>query len=346
MIQTMRALCKSKPERGIWMIEAPVPAFGADQVLIRVHHTAICGTDMLIFNWDDWAAQHVPTPLITGHEFAGEIVEIGSAVTRNLRIGQRVSAEGHVISLDSDAARAGQFHLDPGTKGIGVTIQGAFADYVAVPAFNVVALPDSVSTEVAAMLDPFGNAVHTALKTDLVARDVLVTGAGPIGIMAAAVARHVGARRVVLTDINDYRLALAAKHFDVECVNVAREDIKDVKARLGIEAGFDVAMEMSGAEPAIHQALEHLKMGGALTLLGLPSKPGMIDWSQVILKALTLRGVYGREMFETWRQMLGLLEAGFPLERLITHRFKADDFADGFAAMGSGQSGKVILSWL
>lgn len=342
---TMKALAKLHAEPGIWMTEAPIPDIGPEDVLIRVKRTAICGTDMHIFNWDGWAAKTIPVPMIVGHEFAGEIVEVGSRVTRPLKVGQRVSGEGHIIDIDSSAARAGQFHLDPGTQGVGVNRPGAFAEYLNIPAFNVVPLPDAVSDEVGSLLDPFGNAVHTAQQFDLMGENVLVTGAGPIGIMAAAVARRAGARSVVLTDINAYRLDLAARFADVTPVNVAQESLRDVMAREGIVDGFDVALEISGAAPAIGQAIDAVKMGGRIAMLGIPSAPMSVDWSEIILKAITVQGVYGRQMFETWRKMLGLIEGGLDLAPLITHRLPLSEFADGFAAMGSGASGKVVLNW-
>ena len=342
---TMMALAKTRPDVGLELIEAPIPQPGPEDVLIRVKRTAICGTDIHIWNWDEWSQKNVPVPMITGHEFAGEIVEIGNEVDRPLKLGQRVSAEGHIIDLNSFAARAGHFHLDPNTRGIGVNRQGAFAEYVVAPAFNVIPLPDDVSMEVAAMLDPFGNAVHTAQQFDLIGEDVLVTGAGPIGIMAAAVARKAGARTVVLTDVNDYRLELARKVADVRTVNVAREDLRDVMKELGIQVGFDVALEMSGAPSAFNQCVDTLIMGGGLAMLGIPSRPMETDWGKIILKALNIKGVYGREMFDTWRKMLGLLKAGLDLTPLITHRLPYTDFEQGFDAMRSGQSGKVVLSW-
>jgi threonine 3-dehydrogenase len=342
---TMRALAKTERREGMWQIEAPVPVPGPEDVLIRVKKTAICGTDIHIYNWDEWAAKTIPAPMIVGHEFSGEIVEIGSAVTRDLHVGQRVSGEGHVIDFNSTAARSGRFHLDPKTVGIGVNRQGAFADYLVIPAFNVVPLPDDVSDDVGAILDPFGNAVHTAQQFDLMGEDVLVTGAGPIGIMAAAVARRAGARSVVLTDINPFRLDLAAKLADVRPVNVAEEDLRDVMAAEGIKDGFAVALEMSGSVPAIRQAIDALMMGGNLAMLGIPSQAMDVDWGDIILKALTIRGVYGREMFETWRKMFGLIRNGLDLSPLITHRFAAVDFQQGFDAMRSGASGKVILDW-
>lgn len=342
---TMKALAKTRPAEGLDLIEAPVPEPKANEVLIKVHRTAICGTDIHIWNWDAWAAANVPVPMITGHEFAGEIVELGSEVERPLKRGQRVSAEGHIIDLNSFAARAGHFHLDPNTRGVGVNRQGCFAEYVVVPAFNVIPLPDEVSDEVAAMLDPFGNAVHTAQQFDLLGEDVLVTGAGPIGIMAAAVARHAGARTVVLTDVNDYRLELAKTLADVRTVNVAKEDLKDVMKELGIQVGFDVALEMSGAPSAFRQCVDTLIAGGGIAMLGIPSQPIETDWGQIILKAINIKGVYGREMFDTWRKMLGLLKAGVNLQPLITHRLPYTEYVDGFEAMRLGRSGKVILNW-
>ena len=342
---TMKALGKLKAEPGLRAMTAPVPECGPEDVLIRVTHTAICGTDVHIYNWDEWAQKTIPVPMITGHEFAGEIVAVGARVTRNLRPGQRVSGEGHIIDMNSEAARMGRFHLDPDTQGVGVNRPGCFAEYLAIPAFNVVPLPERVSNELGAVLDPFGNAVHTVQQTDMLGQNVLVTGAGPIGIMAAAVAKFAGARSVTLTDINPYRLALAEQVADVRTVDVSKEDLGDVRHELAIANGYDVALEMSGAKAAIPQAIEHLRMGGALTLLGIPSGEATVNWNSVIMKALTIRGVYGREMFETWRKMLGLIEAGFPLERIITHRLPAAKFQAGFDAMRSGQSGKVVLSW-
>ena len=341
----MHALAKTRADVGLELIEAPVPTPGPEDVLIKVHRTSVCGTDIHIWNWDEWSQKNVPVPMITGHEFAGEIVEIGKEVDRPLKLGQRVSAEGHIIDLNSFAARAGHFHLDPNTRGIGVNRQGAFAEYVVAPAFNVIPLPDEVSFEVASMLDPFGNAVHTAQQFDLIGEDVLVTGAGPIGIMAAAVARKAGARTVVLTDVNEYRLDLARKVADVRTVNVAKEDLRDVMKELGIQVGFDVALEMSGAPSAFNQCVDTLIMGGGLAMLGIPSRPMETDWGKIILKALNIKGVYGREMFDTWRKMLGLLKAGLDLTPLITHRLPYTDFEAGFEAMRSWQSGKVVLNW-
>lgn len=342
---TMKALEKSKPEEGLWMVHAPVPEIGPDEVLIKVNKTGICGTDIHIWNWDDWASHTVPTPMITGHEFAGEIVELGKDVT-GLSIGQRCSGEGHLIEHDSRQSRAGKFHLDPGTMGVGVNVQGAFAQYLKLPAFNVVPLPDDIPDEIGAILDPLGNAVHTALSFDLLGEDVLITGAGPIGIMAAAVARHAGARNVVITDINDDRLRLA-EHVvpTVRPVNVTREDLNDVVDELGLTQGFDVGLEMSGNQQALDQMVEALVMGGKIALLGIPPGKSPVDWSRIVFKAITIKGVYGREMFETWYKMIAMLQNGLDVSRVITHRFEVDEFKTGFAAMKSGQSGKVVLDW-
>jgi threonine 3-dehydrogenase len=343
--RTMTGLAKLEATKGVWQTTAPIPTAGPGEVLIRVQKTAICGTDIHIYHWDEWAARTVPVPMIFGHEFAGEIVEIGAGVTRDLHIGQRVSGEGHIINLDSEAARAGRFHLDPGTVGVGVNRQGAFAEYLCIPAFNVIPLPEDVPNEIGAILDPFGNAVHTAQQFDLMGEDVLVTGAGPIGIMAAAVARRAGARSVVITDINPYRLDLVARIADVRPVDISREDLRDVMHAEGIREGFHVALEISGAHSAITQAIDALMMGGKLAMLGIPGTPMQVNWSDIILKALSVRGVYGREMFETWRKMFGLIRNGLDLTPLITHRLPASDFQAGFEAMSSGQSGKVVLDW-
>ncbi len=341
---TMKALEKSKPEEGLWMVKAPVPDIRPDDVLIKVNKTGICGTDIHIWNWDDWAAHTVPVPMITGHEFAGEIVELGRNVT-GLSVGQRCSGEGHLIGTESRQSRSGKFHLDPGTRGIGVNEQGAFAQYLRLPAFNVVPLPDDIPDEIGAILDPLGNAVHTALSFDLLGEDVLITGAGPIGIMAAAVARHAGARHVVITDVNADRLALAEQVARVRTVNVAKEDLNDVKHELGLKEGFDVGLEMSGNQQALDQMVEALVMGGKIALLGIPPGKSPVDWSRIVFKAITIKGVYGREMFETWYKMIAMLQNGLDVSKVITHRFTVDDFGQGFAAMKSGQSGKVVLDW-
>ncbi|MFE3838722.1 L-threonine 3-dehydrogenase [Pseudogemmobacter sonorensis] len=340
----MRCLVKAKPAEGLWIEERPVPEIGPEDVLIRIRKTGICGTDVHIWNWDDWAARTVPVGLVTGHEFAGEIVAIGREVI-GLSVGQRCSGEGHLIGKQSRQSRSGRFHLDPETRGIGVNEQGAFAEFLRLPAFNVVPLPDSIPDEIGAILDPLGNAVHTALSFDLIGEDVLVTGAGPIGIMAAAVARHVGARHVVVTDVNEDRLALAAEVADVVPVNVAREDLAEVKSRLKLAQGFDVGLEMSGNAAAFEQMVEAMVMGGRIAMLGIPPGRTAVDWSRIVFKALTIKGVYGREIFETWYKMIAMLENGLDISRVITHRFAAGDFEAGFAAMRGGSSGKVVLDW-
>ena len=340
----MKALVKAEPREGLWMQRVPVPDIGPDDVLIRINKTGICGTDIHIWNWDEWAAKTVPVPMITGHEFAGNIVELGRNV-EGLEIGQRCSGEGHLIGTTSRQSRAGKFHLDPATRGIGVNEPGAFAEYLRLPAFNVVPLPDEISDDIGAILDPLGNAVHTALSFDLVGEDVLITGAGPIGIMAAAVARHVGARHVVITDVNPDRLDLAARVADITPVNVATQDLAEVTAGLKMREGFDVGLEMSGNQRALDQMVEALVMGGRIALLGIPPGKSPVDWSRIVFKAITIKGVYGREIFETWYKMIAMLQNGLDVSAVITHRFGVDDFAQGFAAMKSGQSGKVVLDW-
>ena len=322
----MRALVKEKPEPGLWLKEQPAPEIGPDDVLVKVHKTGICGTDVHIFNWDEWARKTIPTPMIVGHEYSGEIAAVGANV-RRLKIGQRVSGEGHVIGMRSRAARGGRYHLDPETQGIGVNIPGAFADYVRVPAFNIVPLPDDVDDELGAILDPLGNAVHTALAFDLVGEDVLITGAGPIGIMAGAVARHVGARHVVITDINPRRLKLAEEVADVVAVDVSKSDLKATMGRLKMTEGFDVALEMSGAPAAFDQLFDAIIVGGHVALLGLPAKPVEVDWNKVIFKQLTIKGIYGRQMFETWHKMIAMLERGLDVRKVITHRLPASSIS-------------------
>lgn len=344
MTHTMTALVKAQAKKGLWAETAPIPEIGADDVLIRINKTGICGTDMHIWNWDEWAQSTVPVPLIIGHEFAGEIVELGSQV-KELSVGQRCSGEGHLIGKHSRQSRAGKFHLDPQTRGIGVNEPGAFAEYLSLPAFNVVPLPDSISDDIGAILDPLGNAVHTALSFDLVGEDVLITGAGPIGIMAATVVRHTGARHVVITDVNQDRLDLAATVADVVTVNTANEDLNDIKQSLKIKEGFDIGLEMSGNQIALDQMIDNLVMGGRIALLGIPSGKKPMDWNPVVFKAITIKGVYGREIFETWYKMIAMLENGLDVSKVITHKFSSADFAKGFDTMNTGKSGKVILDW-
>jgi threonine 3-dehydrogenase len=340
----MKALVKQKAEPGLWLCEQPVPQIGPDDVLVKVHKTGICGTDIHIYNWDEWAQRTIPVPMIVGHEYSGEIAELGANV-RTLAIGQRVSGEGHVIGMNSRAARGGRFHMDPQTRGIGVNIPGAFAEYVRIPAFNIVPLPDDIDDELGAILDPLGNAVHTALAFDLVGEDVLIAGAGPIGIMAGAVARHVGARHVVITDVNPTRLALAGQVADVVPVDVTKEDLGDVMARLGMKEGFDIGLEMSGAPAAFDQMVDHIVMGGHIAILGIPAKPAPVDWTKIVFKLLTIKGIYGREMFETWHKMIAMLQSGLDVRKVITHRLPVSEFAEGFEIMRSGRSGKIVLDW-
>ena len=344
MSNEMKALAKTAPGPGLDLIRAPVPEIGPDDVLIKIHKTGICGTDIHIWDWDEWAQRTVPVPLITGHEFAGEIVELGRRV-EDLKLGQRVSGEGHLIGKHSRQSRSGKFHLDPETRGIGVNEQGAFAEYLRLPAFNAIPLPDTIDDEIGAILDPLGNAVHTALSFDLVGEDVLITGAGPIGIMAAAVAQHVGARHVVITDINQARLDLAEKVTEVIPVNVANEDLNDVMVGLKMKEGFDVGLEMSGNQQALDQMVEALVMGGRIALLGIPPGKSPVDWSRIVFKAITIKGVYGREIFETWYKMIAMLEDGLDIRRVVTHRMHVDDYRRGFEIMKSGASGKVVLDW-
>jgi len=340
----MRALVKVKAEPGLWLRDEPVPEIGPKDVLIRVKRTGVCGTDLHIFNWDEWASRTIPVPMIIGHEYAGEIAKVGAEVD-NVKVGQRVSGEGHVIGMHSRAARAGRFHLDPETRGIGVNIPGAFAEYVRIPAFNVVALPDDVDDEIGAILDPLGNAVHTALSFDLVGEDVLITGAGPIGIMSAAVARHVGARHIVITDVNPVRLKLAAEVTEVIPVNAAEENLGAVMDRLGMKEGFDVGLEMSGVPAALDQMLDHMIVGGRIALLGIPAKPSLVDLNKIIFRQLTVKGIYGREMFETWHKMLAMLQSGLDVRKVITHRLPVEKFETAFRVMRAGECGKVVLEW-
>jgi len=340
----MKALVKAKSERGIWMEDIDPPKVGHNDVLIKIKQTAICGTDIHIYQWNDWAQKTIPVPLTAGHEFCGEIVECGSEV-RGFEIGDRVSAEGHITCGVCRNCRAGRRHLCMNTAGVGVNRPGAFAEYLSVPAFNVFKLPESVSDDMASILDPLGNATHTALSFDLVGEDVLITGAGPIGIMAVAIARYAGARHIVITDINDYRLELASKMGASRTLNVTRESIDDSMQDLGMEEGFDVGMEMSGNPHAFYDMLRTMHHGGKIALLGILPDDTAIDWGAVIFKGLTVKGIYGREMFETWYKMSSMLQSGLNIDPVITHHYPIDEFQPAFDLMESGQSGKVILTW-
>ena len=340
----MKALVKARAERGIWMENIEEPSVGHNDVLIKVTRTAICGTDIHIYKWDEWARKTIPVPMAVGHEFCGEIVDFGSEVV-GFNKGDRVSAEGHVTCGVCRNCRAGRRHLCRNTVGVGVNRPGAFAEYISVPAFNVFKLPDAITEDLAAILDPFGNATHTALSFDLVGEDVLITGAGPIGIMAVAIARHAGARHVVITDVNDYRLNLAKKMGASRALNVGRDSLDAAMGELGMEEGFDVGMEMSGNPAAFRELLRTMHHGGRVALLGIPPEETAIDWNEVIFKGLVIKGIYGREMFETWYKMSAMIQSGLDISPVITHHFPVDDYARAFEIMESGQSGKVILNW-
>ena len=341
----MKALVKAKPEKGLWLQDVPEPEIAPDEVLIEVHRTAICGTDMHIYKWDEWAQKNVPVPLVVGHEYGGRVAAVGSTV-RRVKVGDKVTGEGHVVGRRSRNARAGKFHLDPDTKGIGVNLPGAFAQYVALPEFNVIPLGEDFDLDIAAILDPLGNATHTALAFDLVGEDVMITGAGPIGIMAAAIALKAGARRIMLTDVNDWRLELAQTVAPgVRTVNVTREHPREVMAEMGLNEGFDIGMEMSGQQSAFDGMLDLMIMGGSIAMLGLPAKPYPVDLAKFVGKALTLKGIYGRQMYETWYKMLALIDSGLDMQPIITHRFAARDWQAAFDLMETGKAGKVILDW-
>ncbi|MBP7095863.1 MAG: L-threonine 3-dehydrogenase [Spirochaetia bacterium] len=340
----MKALVKSRAEPGLWMEEVPMPAVGDNDLLIKVKKTAICGTDVHIWNWDAWSQRTIKVGQTVGHEFVGEIVEMGRAVS-GYKLGERVSAEGHIVCGVCRACRAGKRHLCPNTRGVGVNRDGCFAEYVSVPAANAWHVHPKVPDEVAAIFDPYGNATHTALSFDMVGEDVLITGAGPIGCMAAAIARHVGARSVVVTDVNDYRLDLAKKLGATRTVNVTRENLKDVEKELEMVGGFDVGLEMSGSPQAFAQMLDAMYNGGRVAMLGIMPNGAGIDWDKVIFKGLLIKGIYGREIFETWYKMQTMFLSGLDISPVITHRFAFDEFEKGFQAMLSGQSGKVVLSF-
>ncbi|PXF64257.1 L-threonine 3-dehydrogenase [Kangiella spongicola] len=340
----MKTLSKAKAEKGIWMVDHPKPELGHNDVLIKIKKTAICGTDMHIYHWDEWAQETIPVPMTVGHEYVGIIEEVGQEV-KGFQVGDRVSGEGHITCGFCRNCRAGRRHLCRNTEGVGVNRPGAFGEYLVIPAENAYKIPDDISDDIASILDPFGNAAHTALSFDLVGEDVLITGAGPIGMMAAAIAKHVGARHVVITDMNDYRLDLAKQMGATRTVNVANEKLEDVMQELGMKEGFDVGLEMSGAPPAFASMLNTMNHGGKIAMLGIPSSDMAIDWNQVIFKGLVIKGIYGREMYETWYKMIAMVQSGLDLSPVITHRFDIDKFEEGFETMASGQSGKVVLSW-
>ncbi len=340
----MRALVKVRPEPGLWMEEVPAPGIGINDVLIRVLRTGICGTDLHIHSWDAWAAKTIPTPMTIGHEFVGEIVELGSNVT-DFEPGDIVSGEGHLVCGRCRNCMAGQRHLCNRTQGIGVNRPGAFADYIALPVTNIWKHASGIDLDVAAIFDPFGNAVHTALTFPVLGEDVLITGAGPIGLMAAAVVRQASARHVVITDVNDYRLQLA-RHMGVSRAVDARSiRLRDVQTELGMREGFDVALEMSGNPTAFREMLDNMAHGGRIAMLGIPSEEIAIDWNKVVFNMLTIKGIYGRQMYETWYMMTALLQSGLDIAPVITHRFDAADYEQAFAVAASGNAGKVVLRW-
>ncbi len=343
-MKTMKALVKREARPGLWLEDVPVPEIGINDVLIEILRTGICGTDLHIYNWDAWAQKTIPVPLVVGHEFVGRIVEVGSNV-KDFRPGEIVSGEGHVVCGRCRNCLAGRRHLCAETVGIGVNRPGAFAEYLSLPMTNVWHLDPAVPRDVAALFDPLGNAVHTALSFPVMGEDVLITGAGPIGIMAVAVARHAGARYVVVTDVNPYRLELARKMKPTLAVDVRSRSIADVQKELGMKEGFDVGLEMSGNPAAFRDMLANMCHGGKIAMLGIPADEMAIDWTTVVFNMLTIKGIYGREMYETWYKMTVMIQSGLDVDPVITHRFDYRDFEKGFEAMNSGNSGKIVLTW-
>lgn len=340
----MKALVKKEAQPGLWMMDVPEPEVGVNDVLIKVDRTGICGTDLHIYNWEAWSQKTIRTPLVIGHEFVGEVVSVGANVA-DFKPGHVVSGEGHVVCGRCRNCLAGRRHLCPHTRGLGVNIPGAFAEYVALPMTNVWTLHPSVPLDIAAIFDPFGNAAHAALQFKVLGEDVLITGAGPIGIMSAAIARHAGARYVVITDVNPWRLELAGKVGVTRTVNVREQSIRDVQKDLGMAEGFDVGLEMSGNASAFRELLTNMCHGGRIAMLGIPGEAIAIDWNTVIFNMLTIKGIYGREMYETWYMMEVMLQSGLDISPVITHRFSYAEFEKAFEVMNSGQSGKVILDW-
>jgi threonine 3-dehydrogenase len=343
-MQTMKALVKSRPEPGLWLEEVPVPEIGINDVLIRVRRASICGTDVHIYKWNDWAQRTIPVPLVVGHEFSGEIVGVGSNVA-DFHPGQLVSGEGHVVCGRCRNCLAGRRHLCAHTVGVGVNRPGAFAEYIVLPMTNIWVHSDPIDPDIACIFDPFGNAVHTALSFPVLGEDVLITGAGPIGIMAAAVVRHAGARHVVITDPNQYRLELARKVGVTLALDPDETPLPEAQKRLGMKEGFDVGLEMSGNPEAFRAMLANMCHGGRIAMLGIPAEPMAIDWNLVIFNMLTIRGIYGREMYETWYQMTVMLQSGLDIRPVITHRFPYTEFARALEIASCGQAGKIILDW-
>lgn len=340
----MKALVKSKSQEGLWLEDVPEPEIGPMDVLIKINKTSICGTDVHIWKWDKWAQKTIPVPMTVGHEYSGTIAAVGSGVT-DFKVGERVSGEGHIVCGHCRNCLAGRRHLCPNTEGVGVNRTGAFAEYLSIPARNAYKVDESIPEDIISTFDPLGNAVHTALSWDLVAEDVLITGAGPIGCMAAAIAKFAGAGHVVVTDVNPYRLELAKKLGATRVVDVSKQSLDDIKKELGMKEGFDVCLEMSGHPSGLNDILTHSSNGAKVSLLGIFPDNVAIDWDKVIFKGLILKGIYGREMFETWYKMTSMIRAGLDIAPVITHRYHYTDFAKGFETMLSGQSGKVVLNW-
>jgi threonine 3-dehydrogenase len=340
----MKSLAKLKNELGLWQQEAPVPEIGANDVLIKIKKTAICGSDVHIYNWDEWAQKVIKTPMIIGHEFLGEIAEVGIEVN-GYKIGDRVSGEGHIVCGQCRNCRTERRHLCCKNISVGITRQGCFTEYLSLPAINVYPIPDQISDDCASIFDPLGNATHVALSFDLVGEDVLITGAGPIGIMSAVIARHVGARHIVITDMNEYRLDLAKKMGVEHAINIKHETVEDTMKKLGMKEGFGVGFEMSGSPQAFNSMLANMNHAGKIALLGFLPGSTTINWDEIIMKGLIVKGIYGREMFETWHKMVAMLQSGLNIEPIITHTLPANDFIKGFEIMRSGESGKIILDW-
>lgn len=343
-MKKMKALVKKYAEKGLWLDEVPIPEVGINDVLIKIIKTSICGTDIHIYNWDAWAQKTIPVPMVVGHEYVGVVEAVGSNV-HDLAIGQMVSGEGHLVCGHCRNCLAGRRHLCPNTKGVGVNRQGAFAEYLSIPVSNVWQCDPKIPTELFSIFDPFGNATHTALSFNLLGEDVLITGAGPIGIMAASIAKHAGAKNVVITDVNPYRLELARKMGVTRAVDVSKETIEDVMHELEMKEGFDVGLEMSGNPAALNSMISNMFHGGQIALLGLLPANSSIDFEKIIFDGLHLKGIYGREMFETWYKMTAMIKSGLDISPIITHRFDLKDFIEGFEIMRSGNSGKIILDW-
>lgn len=341
----MKALVKNKPVAGIWMEEVPMPTMGETDVLIKIKRTAICGTDIHIYNWDDWAQAHINLPLVVGHEFVGEVAEVGKVAGNFFKVGDLVSGEGHIACGHCRNCRSGRAHLCRANVSVGVTRNGCFADYLCIPSYQVYAVPSTIPLNQISILDPLGNATHTALTYDLIGEDVLITGAGPQGVMAAAIAKHVGARHVVVTDINPYRLKLAKEMGATMAIDTRQTSLKEVMQTLNMKEGFDVGLEMSGNQHAFNEMIAHMNHAGKIAILGFLPNQTTIDWTQIIFKGITIKGVYGREMYNTWYKMVSMLQSGLNIAPIITHEFSVDDFEAAFQTMKSGESGKVIMTW-